>query len=189
MLKCTKIGLVSTLCLVSILLCGCDTKLPFGSTKPSFDNSFTANAEINCDKLSAKADVTRVSADDWRFTFTEPKELAGITLKYDESVCTGTLGDLTFSADNNSQYSMIPEIVINSINLLSNCTNEQIVQNDEILTFDTEFNGKKVTITANAKDSSLVALKCPYHRLAVNFSNVKPYKEQNIGADEGSTQN
>lgn len=178
MLKCTKMGFVGTLCLVSVLFCGCDTKLPFGSTKPNFDSSFTVDAEINCDKLNAKAEVTRISGEEWRFTFSEPKELTGVVIEYSKSACTGTLGGLSFKAESNSLYSMVPEIIMDSINSLSNCTNEQIVQNDEILTYETEFNDKKVTVTANAKNNSLVALKCPYHRLAVNFSDLKPYKEQ-----------
>lgn len=177
MLKCTKIGLVSVFCLASVLLCGCDAKLPFGSTKPNFDSSFTVNAEINCDKLNAKADVTRISADNWSFTFTEPQQLAGMTLNLTESVCTGTLGNLTFEAEESSEYVMIPEIIADSINSLSKCTNEQIVQNDEILTYDTEFCGKKVTVSADTKSGELIALKCPYHKLSVNFSNLKPYKK------------
>lgn len=174
-MKFTKIGLIGVFC--SILLCGCDAKLPFGSTKPNFDTEFTVNAEINCDKLNAKADVTRVGADDWSFTFTEPQQLAGITINLTGSACTGTLGGLLFEAEENSEYAMIPEIIADSINSLSKCTNEQIVQNDEILTYDTEFGGKKVTVTANEKSGELIALKCPYHKLAVNFSNLKPYKK------------
>lgn len=177
MLKCTKIGLVSVFCLVSVLLCGCDAKLPFGSTKPNLDSSFTVNAEINCDKLNARVDVTRVSADDWRFTFTEPQQLAGMTLEFSKSACTGTLAGLSFQAEKSSVYSMLPEIIADSINSLANCTNEQIVQNDEVMTYDTEFNGKKVTVTANTRNGSLIALKCPYHKLSVNFSDLKPYKE------------
>lgn len=174
-MKFTKIGLIGVFC--SILLCGCDAKLPFGSTKPNFDTEFTMNAEINCDKLNAKADVTRVSADDWSFTFTEPQQLAGITINLTKSACTGTLGGLSFETEESSEYAMIPEIIVDSINSLSKCTNEQIVQNDEILTYDTEFGGKKVTVTANEKSGELIALKCPYHKLSVNFSNLKPYKK------------
>ncbi|MBD5111850.1 MAG: hypothetical protein HDT42_04860 [Ruminococcaceae bacterium] len=177
MLKCTKIGLVSIVGLASISLCGCDAKLPFGSTKPNFDTAFTVNAEINCDKLNAKADVTRNGDGDWSFKFTEPQQLAGMTLNITESVCTGTLGNLSFEAEESSEYAMIPEIIADSINSLSKCTNEQIVQNDEIMTYDTDFDGKKVTVTANSKSGALVSLKCPYHKLSVNFSNLKPYKE------------
>lgn len=177
MLKCTKVGLASIFCLSSVLLCGCDAKLPFGSTKPNFDSSFTVNAEINCDKLNAKADVTRINAEDWRFTFTEPQQLTGITIEFGKSDCTGTLGGLSFKTEESSFYSMLPEIIADSINSLVNCTDEQIAQNDEIMTYDTEFNGKKVTVTANARSGALITLKCPYHKLSVNFSNLKSYKE------------
>lgn len=176
-MKFTKIGLAGIFCLATVSLCGCDAKLPFGSTKPNFDTGFTVNAEINCDKLSAKADVTRINAEDWSFTFTEPQHLAGITLNLTESACTGTLGNLSFKADENSEYAMIPEIIADSINSLSKCTNEQIVQNDEILTYDTEFGGKKVTVSADSRSGALISLKCPYHKLSVNFSNLKSYKK------------
>lgn len=172
---------------MSVLLCGCGAKLPFGSTKPNFDSSFTVNAEINYDKLNARADVTRVSAEEWRFTFTEPQQLAGMTLEFSESVCTGTLGELSFRAEESSVYSMLPEIIAASVNSLANCTNDEIVQNDEIMTYDTEFNGKKVTVTANTRNGSLIALKCPYHKLSVNFSNLRPYKgPQSESMAEGS---
>lgn len=183
-MKFTKIGLIGAFCMT--LLCGCDAKLPFGSTKPNFDTEFTVNAEISCDKLSAKADVTRAGANDWSFTFTEPQQLAGITINLTESACKGNLGGLSFETEESYEYAMIPEIIADSINSLSKCTNEQIVQNDEILTYDTEFGGKKVTVTANEKNGELVALKCPYHKLSVNFSNLKPYKKS---IPEDSTQN
>ncbi len=185
-MKFTKIGLAGILC--TVLLCGCDAKLPFGSTKPNFDTEFTVNAEINCDKLSAKADVTRGGANDWSFTFTEPQQLAGMTLNLTESACTGSLGGLSFEAEESSEYAMIPEIIADSINSLSKCTNEQIVQNDEILTYDTEFDGKKVTVTANEKSGELVALKCPYHKLSVNFSNLKSYKKPTSEESNSATE-
>lgn len=172
----TKIGIVSIFCAGTTLLSGCGSGLVIGSTKPNFDTDFTVNADIVCERLSAKASITRCDSS-WQFAFTEPKSLAGVTLKFDESSCTGGLGAISFDTENSSEYISMPEIIAASVDSLSKCTNDQIVQNDEILTYNTEFNTKTVTVTASAKDGSLIGLKCPYHKLVVNFSDLKPYKK------------
>lgn len=187
MLKCTKkivLGAVSMFSLIT--MCGCSAKLPFTQKQPDLGKGCTMSAEITCGKLTAAANVTRAGVNEWEFSFTEPKQLNGITLSLNEKGYSASLGGLSFSADENAAYAMLPEIISVSIDSLSKCTSEDFVQNDGILTVDTEFEGKKVVVTADEKSGHFISLKCPYHKLSVNFSGQKSYqKPAEPDPDEG----
>ena len=158
------------------MLCGC-AKLPFNPLTPSapnFDSTYTVAAEITYDDLKAKADVTRKGASEWTFAFTEPKQLNGLTMTLGADGWSAKLGELSFSADENDVYTLIPEVIGGSIDSLANCTSEDFAVSDGVLTADSEFGGKKVTVTAN-QSGSLISLKCPYHKLTVNFTHQQPY--------------
>lgn len=156
-------------------LCGCTGKLPFSGNTLDFDKSYTVCADISCGELSAKADVTRISASDYQFAFTEPKELCGIILEYGENGYTAKLGGLSFKADENAGYAMLPEIIASSLNSVVGLPSENIEQSDGVATLETQFDGKKVTVEADSKTGGLISLKCPYHQLSVEFSDQKPY--------------
>lgn len=174
--KKTAAGAAGVFALITaITMTGCSAKLPFSSNRLDFDRSYVVSAEITCDKLEAKADITRVSGNEWEFAFTEPKELSGITLCLGEKGYTASLGGLSFKADDNAVYTMLPEIISGAVNSLSAVSSENITAKDGIITMDLEADGKKVTVTANEKTGELITLKCPYHKLSVAFSGQKAY--------------
>ncbi len=158
-----------------IMLSGCDGKIPFTEKRLDFNKSYTVCAEINCDRLKAKADVTRAAAQDWQFTFTEPKQLQGMTLSLGKSGLSGSLGDLSFSADDNSEYAMLPEIIASSIDTLSALPTESLLKENGAVVAEPTFDGEKVTVTMDEKTGNLLSLKCPHYQLAVTFSEQKPY--------------
>lgn len=168
-----------------IALSGCSGKIPFTDRRLDFNKSYTVCAEIDCDRLKAKADVTRAAAQDWQFVFTEPKELKGMTLSYNSGVLSGALGELSFSADDNTQYAMLPEIIASSVDMLSAIPTESLLKEDGAVVAEPTFDGEKVTVTMDEKTGNLVSLKCPHYQLAVTFSEQKPYVP--APADTGST--
>lgn len=168
-----------------IALSGCSGKIPFTDRRLDFNKSYTVCAEIDCDRLKAKADVTRAAAQDWQFVFTEPKELKGMTLSYNSGVLSGALGELSFSADDNTQYAMLPEIIASSVDMLSAIPTENLIKEDGAVVAEPTFDGEKVTVTMDEKTGNLVSLKCPHYQLAVTFSDQKPYVP--APADTGST--
>ena len=179
MLNCTKkLACLGAAGFAALTLSGCSGKFPFGGNSLDFDKSYVVSADITCGELEAKADVTRVSENEWSFLFTEPKELNGIMLKFGERGYSASLGGLSFEADENAGYIMVPEIISGSINSLVNRAGEDLDEKDGVVTVDTEFGGKKVTVTANSKTGELITLKCPYHKLSVAFSGQKAYVPQ-----------
>lgn len=177
MLKCTKKIFAAAAAIGITSLCGC-SKLPFDPLTPSmpnFDSTYKIAAEITCDDLEAKAEVTRKGASDWVFAFTEPKQLNGITMSLGADGWSAKLGDLTFDVDGSEVYTLIPEVIGSSVDGLSALTGNNISSENGVLTLDTEFGGKKVTVTANENSGDLISLKCPYHKLSVNFTDRQPY--------------
>lgn len=158
----------------TLTLCGCGTKLPFTQKTPNFDSTYTVTADITFDNLKAKADVTRVSSDEWEMKFTEPKQLNGLSVKLNSNKYSASLGGLSFSSEHNSVYSAAPHIIAKAIGSLSSST-ENASSSDGVLTVNTELDGKRVTITANERTGDLISLKCPHFKLSVNFSDQKPY--------------
>lgn len=177
--KCTKKILAGAAAVIGLTsLCGCSAKLPFNPLTPStpnFDGTYKVAAEIVYDDLTAKADVTRKGASEWVFSFTEPKQLNGVTMSLGADGWSAKLGELSFNVDDNDVYTLIPEVIGGSIDGLSALTSDSLSSNDGVLTADTEFGGKKVTVTANERSGDLISLKCPYHKLSVNFTGQQPY--------------
>lgn len=169
------------------LLSGCSDNLPFVQTKPDFSSGYTIFAEINCGKLEAAADIAYIAENDWEFTFTEPKALAGIKLMLNEEGLSGKLGALDFSVDENGQYTLLPEIIAKAVAALAKTPAEKRTVSDGIITVETEFNEKPVTITADTS-GKLISLKCPYYSLSVNFSNQNKItvREPSDSSDENS---
>lgn len=162
----------------TLLLAGCGGKLPFSQQKPNFDTTYTVNAEITYDKVSAKAEVTRVSGEEWNMTFTEPKNLKGLTVKLNDKKYSATLDGLSFSSENSGVYATAPHIIAGAVGELISTDAENSTASDGVLTYKTELDGASVTITANEKTGELISLKCPQNRLSVNFSGQKPYTLQ-----------
>ena len=170
-----KIAAVCAAAFTAVSLCGCNGKLPFTGSKPDFNKSYSVSAEIKCDRLNAKAAVVRAGADDWEFTFTEPKELNGVVLAINSNGYTAKLGDMKFKADDNAAYTMLPEVIFTALDMLAATDAGQLTQEDDILTAQLAFDDKTVTVTADSK-GNLISLKSPYHQLSVNFSDQQPYK-------------
>lgn len=168
----------------AIMLSGCNVKIPFTEKKPNFDRTYTVCAEINCDRLKAKADVTRAGAQDWEFVFTEPKQLQGMKLCYGTSGLSASLGDLSFGADENSEYAMLPEIIADTIDTLSGIPAESLIKEEGTIVAESAYDGEKVTVSVDEKTGNLLSLKCPYYQLAVTFSDQKPYVS-NLPDDSG----
>ena len=159
----------------TLSLCGCGTKLPFVRKTPDFNSTYTVTADITYDDLKAKADLTRVTLDEWEFKFTEPKQLNGLSIKLNNEKYAASLGGLSFSAADSSVYTAAPQLIAKSIGLLSNSANDKTTSSDGVLTFSDELDGKRITITANERTGDLISLKCPHRKLSVNFSGQKPY--------------
>lgn len=159
----------------TLVLSGCGARLPFSQKLPDLNSTYTVKADITFDKLKAKADLTRVSSDEWEFCFTEPKQLSGLNIKLNSEKYAVSLGGLTFSAEESSVYTALPQLVASSIGMLSSLGSDKITSEDGVLTFSCELDGKRVTVTANERTGDLISLKCPHHKLSVNFSEQKPY--------------
>ena len=158
----------------ALTLGGCNGKLPFTGGKPSFDTSYSVVAEIKSGRLDAKADVIRMGANDWEFTFTEPKELSGMVVAFGVNGYTAKLGDLKFKADENVEYTLLPKVIGSALEQLAVTDSSQIEEKDGILTAELSIDGNIVTVTADSK-GNLISLKCPHHQLSVNFSQQQPY--------------
>lgn len=158
----------------TLMLCGCGAKLPFTQKTPNFDSTYTVTADITYDKLKAKAEVTRVSSDEWEMKFTEPKQLNGLSVKLNNTKYSASLDGLSFSSEHNSVYSAAPQIIAKAIGSLSGSA-DNVTSSDGVLTINTELDGKRVTITADEHTGDLISLKCPHSKLSVNFSEQKPY--------------
>lgn len=156
-------------------MCGCNVKLPFVGSSLDFDKSYSVNADINCDRLKAKAEVIRAGANDWEFKFTEPKELNGIVIAFGSNGYMASLGDIKLKTDENSTYTILPEVIGNALDALAVTSADGLTQNDGVVSADLDLNGKTVTVTADEK-GDLISLKSPYHQLSVNFSGQQAYK-------------
>lgn len=169
-----KIAAGSTAVLLATSLCGCNGKLPFSGSKPNFDTSYSVCAEIKCDRLEAKADVIRAGANDWEFTFTEPKELNGIVVAFGVNGYNAKLGELKFKADENVKYALLPKVIGSALEQLVAVDSSQLEEKDGILTAQLALDDNTVTVTADSK-GNLISLKSPHHQLSVNFSGQQPY--------------
>ncbi len=165
MRKFAKTALIAVL---AGLLCGCEGNLPFTKKTPDLKVSGSFSAQINSGELEARADVTR-NGEDWEFSFSEPGSLGGIVLTIGENGVDGHLGSLSFAVDENDAYVLYPEIIAQTLDGLGEISSENMSLNDGVLTAETEFDGKKVTLTADEKTGELISLKCPQYKLAVNF--------------------
>lgn len=163
--------------LAAVSLCGCNGKLPFSGGKPNFDTSYSVSAEIKCDRLNAKADVIRAGANDWEFTFTEPKELSGMVVAFGVNGYTAKLGDLKFKVDENVEYTLLPKVIGTALEQLAAADSSALEEDNGILTATLAIDDKTVTVTAGSK-GDLISLKSPYHQLSVNFSGQQPYTSQ-----------
>lgn len=172
-----KIAAIGAAALTAVTLSGCNGKLPFVGSKPDFNKSYSVCAEIKCDRLEAKADVIRAGADDWEFTFTEPKELGGMVIAFGANGYTAKLGDLKFNADENVEYTVLPEVIGSALDRLAAVDASSLSNENGVLTAQVALDDKTVTVTANEK-GDLISLKSPYHQLSVNFSEQKPYVSQ-----------
>ncbi len=163
----------------AVLLCGCqNVQLPFKTNSPDFDRPYTAVADINCGELEASAEVTRKGAGDWEFRFTKPETLNGMTLTLGKDGFSASLGELSMSVEDNSYYTLLPDIISEAADSLVNVPAEEITESDGVLTLNTEFSGKKVTVTSD-KDGNLISMKCPYHKTSVYFSDHSAPEELN----------
>lgn len=162
--------LIPAAAFAGLFLCGCASGNPFTAAKPDFDSAYTIDAQIKYDGNEAKAEVVRNSAGDWQFRFSEPEALNGIKLKLNSDGMSASLGELNVSAEQSSVYTMIPDIIAESLDLLPETKPEDITENEGVLTVETEFDGRRVTVTTD-KSGQLISLKCPYHKLSVYFSN------------------
>lgn len=164
---------------LSLLMSGCGNKLPFVQRAPSFDTTYTVTADITYDKVTAKAELTRVNSTEWMVDFVEPKALSGISIALNDKKYSASLDGLSFSAADSAVYAAAPQIIAKAVSLLSGASNDKLTASDGVLTFSDEIDGKRVTITADERTGSLISLKLPYQKLAVSFSDQKPYTPVN----------
>ena len=155
-----------------LLLCGCNINDMFTDKRPNFDKAYSVTAEISCGKFSSSCEVVRNGADDWTFSFTEPDLLMGMKLALNDSSITAELGDLNTSVEISEMYSIIPEVIAQSIDKLQALPDDSISEDENgTLTLKTDFSGNSVIITSD-KSGKLLTLKCPKHKLSVEFSDM-----------------
>lgn len=169
-----KTGAALAAAAAALSLCGCGTELPFVQKAPNFNTTYTVTADITYDKLKAKAELTRIEENEWKFKFIEPKQLNGLTIALNDEKYSATLDGLSFSAENSDVYAAAPQIIAKTIGLLSRSADRSTAE-DGVLTFIGELDGDRVTVTANERTGDLISLKLPVCRLSVNFSDQKPY--------------
>lgn len=158
----------------TLSLCGCGSKLPFVQQKPDFNGTYTVSAEITYNKTKAKAVLTRINSSEWEFKFSEPKAFEGLTVNLNDSSYAASLGGLSFSSDNSGIYAAAPQLIAKSIGKLT-AANDSITASDGVLTFTGDIDGKRLSVTADEHTGNLISLKIPTLKLAVNFSNQKPF--------------
>lgn len=159
----------------TLSLCGCGTKLPFVQKKPDFNSTYTVSAEITYDKTKAKAVLTRIDDSEWEFKFTEPKALEGLLLNLNDSSYAASLGGLSFSSENSGVYAAAPQLIARSIKQLAAAASDTLTASDGVLTFTGDIDGKRLSVTADEITGNLISLKIPTLKLAVNFSDQKPF--------------
>lgn len=174
-----KIGAVAVAAALSLSLCGCGSELPFTQRTPNFNTTYTVTADITYDKLKAKAELTRVDSSEWTFEFVEPKELKGLSISLNNEKYSASLDGISFTAEDSAVYAAAPQVIAKAIALLSSSSNDKLTASDGVLTFSDELDGKRVTITADERTGSLISLKLPHLKLAVNFSGQQPYAPVN----------
>lgn len=158
---------------ISILLCGCSSATIFKPSKPDFDTAYRVNAEIGYGDFTAEADITRNGEDEWEFCFTKPDYLTGMKLSLGDDMLTASLGELSVTAESSDFYRLVPDIIADSVDSLSDIPAEEITEQEGILTLNTEVGGKKVVITADS-DGRLLSLLCPYYKVSVDFGEQEP---------------
>lgn len=170
-----KIGAFAAAATLSLSLCGCGSEMPFAQRTPNFNTTYTVTADITYDKVKAKAELTRIDNTEWTFEFVEPKELKGISISLNDEKYSASLDGLSFTAEHNAVYAAAPQVIAKAIALLSSSSNDKMTASDGVLTFTDELDGKRVTVTADERTGSLISLKLPHLKLAVNFSDQQPY--------------
>lgn len=174
-----KIGAFAAAAALSLTLCGCGSKMPFAQRSPSFNTTYTVTADITYDKVKAKAELTRIDNTEWKFEFVEPKELKGLSISLNDEKYSASLDGLSFTAEHNAVYAAAPRVIAKAIALLSSSSNDKLTASDGVLTFSDELDGKRLTVTADERTGSLISLKLPQLKLAVNFSGQQPYAPVN----------
>lgn len=174
-----KIGAFAAAAALSLTLCGCGSKMPFAQRSPSFNTTYTVTADITYDKVKAKAELTRIDNTEWKFEFVEPKELKGLSISLNDEKYSASLDGLSFTAEHNAVYAAAPRVIAKAIALLSSSSNDKLTASDGVLTFTDELDGKRLTVTADERTGSLISLKLPQLKLAVNFSGQQPYAPVN----------
>lgn len=153
---------------------GCSAALPFTGGGVDLNKTYTADAEITCGKTNAKAEITRCGGGEWEISFTEPKSLAGMKLTLNESGYTASLGELSFSAENNAEYTTAADIIASAGDDIAENSGNGTSQ-DGVLTFSSDYNGKNVAVSVSEDTGELISMKCPYYKLAVYFSGQEEY--------------
>lgn len=157
------------------LLCGCDgNELQLGKPSlPAFDGSFSASADISYGKNTAAAEVTREEVGSWEFRFTQPPELSGVVMRWENGELTASLGELNVTAGG-GDYMIIPRLIAEEIDSLPQVSSDYITEENGILTIRTS----SCTITADKATGEIISLKAPKEQAAVNFSEISPYTEE-----------
>lgn len=159
---------------ITALHCGCST-MNFSSAAPDFDTCYNVQAELEYGDFEAVAEVTRNGEGSWQFRFTEPSELMGVTISLENEDITASLGELTLTTEQSSEWSSAPTIIAQSIDSLSDLPAESITESEGVLTLTSDFSGKPCQITADKATGRLISLKYPHGGLSVYFSNQEEF--------------
>lgn len=160
-----------------ILMSGCEGKIPFSAAKtPELTPSWTAQAEIKFGDNTANAEVTRVEPGCWKFGFTEPQELCGVTMTLENGALTASLGELTVTAGE-GENTILPQLIATGIDAAAE-SSAGATEKDGVLTIKTEADGSSCTVTADSATGEILSFRSPANKLAVYFSDVSPYTEE-----------
>ncbi len=151
------------------LHCGCSA-MSFSAPMPDFDTCYTMQAELEYGDHEAVADVTRNGEGSWVFAFTEPAELMGVTITLENDDITASLGELSLTTEQSTEWSSAPATIAESIDALSDISAESVTENDGVLTLTTDIDGKPCQMTADKATGRLISLKYPHGGIAAYFS-------------------
>lgn len=168
-----KITALLAMAIAVPLLCGCESSLPFSQKAEFEEKSCVMNAKIDCGELSAAAEVIRRGAGEWEFSFTDPPQIMGLVINLDSEGVSASLGGLSVEVEPSAVYNMLPKVIANAVDSLSELPAESIEENEGVLTMKTDCGDGSVVVTAQKDSCDLISLKCPYQRLAVYFSDVR----------------
>lgn len=162
---------ISIAVVCTILSTACSSPLkPSSSRKNNLNASFTSDAVITLDRLTAECTVKRIGDGEWETEFSSPNTLSGVNLKFSEGNVEATYKGLSFSVPKSALP--VKAMLVNLIDAVDkNARAEELngTENDGMLEISGTLDSGDYVITAD-KDGNLSAFEMPANNLKMEFS-------------------